>query len=76
MYRAAFCQGGRLSTISAKEATKSRNMQQKGASMTIMMKPEAINQTPAIRHIGLIVMQAQAPKNIAARKWIFDFSFR
>ena len=66
MYRAAFCQGALFSAISANEATKSRHMQQNGASMTIMMKPAMICHTPAIRHIGEIVMQFQAPKNIEA----------
>ena len=41
-------------------------MQQKGASITIIMKPAVICHTPAIRHIGEIVMQFHAPKNIDA----------
>ena len=46
-------------------------MQQKGASITIMMKPAVICHTPAIRHIGEIVMQFHAPKNIDAENISF-----
>merc|ERR1719357_682133 len=66
-YKAVFCQGGLLSTISANEATKSRNMQQKGASVTIMRKPAQICQMPATIQRGKMVRQHHAPKNIAAR---------
>eukprot|EP00092_Neocalanus_flemingeri_P096457 GFUD01122792.1.p1 GENE.GFUD01122792.1~~GFUD01122792.1.p1 ORF type:complete len:246 (-),score=50.77 GFUD01122792.1:55-792(-) len=75
MYRAVFCQGGLLSTISAKEATKSRNMQQKGASMTIIRKPAEICQMPATMHRGKMVMQHQTPNSIATTPAVIPAAF-
>ena len=73
-YTRAFCQVGLPSTLATAFWTKSKNIQQKGASRVITKRPAHICQIPATIHNGERLMQHQKPKNTATRmrekKWI------
>ena len=74
-YTRAFCQVGLPSTLATAFWTKSKNIQQKGASRVITKSPAHICQIPATIHNGERVMQHQKPKNTATRmrkkeKWM------
>ena len=73
-YTRAFCQTGLPSTLATACWTKSRNMQQKGASRVITKRPAQICQMPATMQSGEKEMQHQNPKNTATarrrQKWL------
>ena len=66
--RAAFCQMGLASTAAENCWTKSRNMQQKGASTRMTTKPARICQMPATMQIGENEMQVHTPKKMATER--------
>ena len=66
-YTRAFCQVGLPSTLATAFWTKSKNIQQNGASRVITKSPAHICQIPATIHNGERLMQHQKPKNTATR---------
>ena len=79
-YTRAFCHVGLPSTLATAFWTKSKNIQQKGASRVITKRPAHICQIPATIHNGERLMQHQKPKNTATRmrekkkEWEFEGS--